>query len=176
MPARAADLVLALVAVGLALALAELAARVLRPVPSASSPAWNGFDGQLRRGLFEADPVLGYRPGPLWGERGRFGFRNGAEYDGTQEPATDVVVLGDSLIQEGELVAALQHELAGTDTRVWNAGIGGYNTLQEAGYLGVTKAFRQNKPLTTCSLTAAGRKAFTQYIDLLEQIVKQNRP
>lgn len=49
-------------------------------------------------------------------------------------------------------------------------------TLQEAGYVSVTKAFQKNRPLTTCSLTAAGRKAFNNYINLLEQIVQQTRP
>jgi DNA-binding MarR family transcriptional regulator len=49
-------------------------------------------------------------------------------------------------------------------------------TLQEAGYLSVTKSFHNNRPLTTCALTAAGKKAFTNYIDLLEQIIRQNKP
>lgn len=49
-------------------------------------------------------------------------------------------------------------------------------TLQQAGYLSVTKSFQNNRPLTTCSLTAAGRKAFTNYINLLEQIIRQTRP
>ena len=49
-------------------------------------------------------------------------------------------------------------------------------TLQEAGYLSVTKSFQNNRPLTTCSLTAAGKKAFANYIDLLEQIIRQNKP
>ncbi|HOX58417.1 MAG TPA: transcriptional regulator [Candidatus Paceibacterota bacterium] len=49
-------------------------------------------------------------------------------------------------------------------------------TLQEAGYLSVTKSFQNNRPLTTCSLTAAGKKAFTRYINLLEQIVQQTKP
>jgi DNA-binding MarR family transcriptional regulator len=49
-------------------------------------------------------------------------------------------------------------------------------TLQEAGYLSVTKSFHNNRPLTTCALTAAGKKAFTNYINLLEQIIQQNRP
>ena len=49
-------------------------------------------------------------------------------------------------------------------------------TLQEAGYLSVTKSFQNNRPLTTCALTAAGRKAFTNYINLLEQIVRQTKP
>jgi DNA-binding MarR family transcriptional regulator len=49
-------------------------------------------------------------------------------------------------------------------------------TLQEAGYLSVTKSFQNNRPLTTCALTAAGKKAFTNYINLLEQIVQQTKP
>src|ERR1039457_3961170 len=49
-------------------------------------------------------------------------------------------------------------------------------TLQEAGYISVTKSFQNNRPLTTCSLTAAGRKAFTQYINFLERIVRQSKP
>jgi DNA-binding MarR family transcriptional regulator len=49
-------------------------------------------------------------------------------------------------------------------------------TLQEAGYISVTKSFQNNRPLTTCALTTAGRKAFAQYINLLERIVRQNKP
>lgn len=49
-------------------------------------------------------------------------------------------------------------------------------TLQEAGYVSVTKSFRNHRPLTTCSLTPAGKRAFAHYINLLEQIVKQSRP
>lgn len=49
-------------------------------------------------------------------------------------------------------------------------------TLQEEGYVSVTKSFQNNRPLTTCSLTPAGKKAFISYINLLEQIVQQNKP
>jgi DNA-binding MarR family transcriptional regulator len=49
-------------------------------------------------------------------------------------------------------------------------------TLQEAGYVSVTKSFQNNRPLTTCALTPAGKKAFTNYINLLEQIIQQNKP
>ena len=45
-------------------------------------------------------------------------------------------------------------------------------TLQQAGYIAVTKSFQEKRPLTTCSLTPTGRKAFEEYINLLEQIVK----
>ncbi len=46
-------------------------------------------------------------------------------------------------------------------------------TLQEAGFVSVTKSYHKQRPLTTCSLTPAGRRAFGHYIDLLEQIVRQ---
>ncbi len=49
-------------------------------------------------------------------------------------------------------------------------------TLQEEGLVSVAKSFQNNRPLTTCSLTPAGRKAFAEYIALLEQIVRQNKP
>lgn len=49
-------------------------------------------------------------------------------------------------------------------------------TLQEAGYLSVTKSFQNNRPLTTCALTNAGKKAFAAYINLLEQIIQQTKP
>jgi DNA-binding MarR family transcriptional regulator len=49
-------------------------------------------------------------------------------------------------------------------------------TLQESGYISVAKSFQNNRPLTTCSLTAAGKRAFSHYIGLLERIVQQNKP
>ena len=49
-------------------------------------------------------------------------------------------------------------------------------TLQEAGYVSIAKSYRNRRPLTTVSLTPAGRRAFADYIALLEQIVKQTKP
>jgi DNA-binding MarR family transcriptional regulator len=49
-------------------------------------------------------------------------------------------------------------------------------SLQETGYVSVAKSYQNRRPLTTCSLTASGRKAFREYVNLLEQIVQQNRP
>jgi DNA-binding MarR family transcriptional regulator len=49
-------------------------------------------------------------------------------------------------------------------------------TLQEAGYVSVAKTYQNNRPLTTCLLTVKGRKAFADYINLLEQIVQQSKP
>jgi len=49
-------------------------------------------------------------------------------------------------------------------------------TLQESGYLAVTKSFHGHRPLTTCALTPAGQTAFARYLKLLEQIVRQTRP
>jgi DNA-binding MarR family transcriptional regulator len=48
-------------------------------------------------------------------------------------------------------------------------------TLQEAGYVGITKSFRDSRPLTTCTMTKAGRDAFGGYLALLEQIVAQTK-
>ena len=47
--------------------------------------------------------------------------------------------------------------------------------LQQEGYISVTKSYKDKRPLTTCSLTPAGRKVFAEYINLLEQIVRQNK-
>lgn len=49
-------------------------------------------------------------------------------------------------------------------------------TLQGAGYVDIAKSFQNRKPLTTCSLTEAGRKSFAEYIGLLEQIVAEAKP
>ena len=46
-------------------------------------------------------------------------------------------------------------------------------TLQEAGYVAVTKSYQNRRPLTTCALTPPGREAFSRYVDLLEEIVRQ---
>jgi DNA-binding MarR family transcriptional regulator len=48
-------------------------------------------------------------------------------------------------------------------------------TLQETGYVAVTKSFQDRKPLTTCSLTVAGREAFARYIEVLAEIVNHHK-
>jgi DNA-binding MarR family transcriptional regulator len=48
-------------------------------------------------------------------------------------------------------------------------------TLQQEGFVSVAKSYQNNRPLTSCSLTPAGRKAFAAYINLLEQIVRQTK-
>jgi DNA-binding MarR family transcriptional regulator len=48
-------------------------------------------------------------------------------------------------------------------------------TLQQEGFVSVAKSYQNNRPLTSCALTAAARKAFAQYIDLLDQIVRQSK-
>ena len=48
-------------------------------------------------------------------------------------------------------------------------------TLQQEGFVSVAKSYQNNRPLTSCSLTPAGRKAFAEYINLLEQIVQQSK-
>ena len=48
-------------------------------------------------------------------------------------------------------------------------------TLHEAGYISLTKSMEEGRGLTTYSLTATGRKEFTAYLDLLEDIVAQTK-
>ncbi|MCA6362597.1 MAG: transcriptional regulator [Bacteroidetes bacterium] len=45
--------------------------------------------------------------------------------------------------------------------------------LKDAGYITVEKSFRDNYPLTQCRLTAKGRKAFTEYVDALQQYINR---
>ena len=40
--------------------------------------------------------------------------------------------------------------------------------LKEAGYIEVTKKFRNNYPLTLCSITELGRQKFTEYVNDLK--------
>jgi DNA-binding MarR family transcriptional regulator len=48
-------------------------------------------------------------------------------------------------------------------------------TLQQAGYVIVSKTFVNNRPHTSYRMTEQGLKAFSEYIDLLEEIVRLNR-
>lgn len=49
-------------------------------------------------------------------------------------------------------------------------------TLEESGYVSVRKSFVNRKPRTEYSLTPAGQQAFRQYLETLEEIVKQSLP
>jgi predicted ArsR family transcriptional regulator len=48
-------------------------------------------------------------------------------------------------------------------------------TLHESGYISMTKSMEGGRGVTTYALTATGRKAFSSYLDLLEQIVQQTK-
>lgn len=48
-------------------------------------------------------------------------------------------------------------------------------TLEDGGYVSVTKSFVNRKPRTEYSLTPQGRAAFQEYILNLEEIVKQSQ-
>jgi len=43
--------------------------------------------------------------------------------------------------------------------------------LEEAGLVDIAKAFRENRPLTTCRLTSTGRRRFLDYLAVLESVV-----
>ena len=45
--------------------------------------------------------------------------------------------------------------------------------LKDAGYLDVTKQFKDNYPQTMCRITPAGVDAFEQYVKILQQYIKK---
>jgi DNA-binding MarR family transcriptional regulator len=47
--------------------------------------------------------------------------------------------------------------------------------LEDQAYVKVTKKFAGKKPQTTYALTASGRKAFTEHIDALEQLIRKSQ-
>ena len=48
-------------------------------------------------------------------------------------------------------------------------------SLQQAGYVAVTKQVRAGKPLTTFTITQEGKAAFQTYLGLLEEVLKEAR-
>ena len=48
--------------------------------------------------------------------------------------------------------------------------------LKEAGYIEVTKKFRNNYPLTLCSITKLGREKFTEYVKDLRDYLSPEKP
>ena len=46
-------------------------------------------------------------------------------------------------------------------------------TLQQAGYVSITKRFKDNKPQTTILLTETGQKAINEYLKAMQQILEK---
>lgn len=46
------------------------------------------------------------------------------------------------------------------------------NKLKEGDYINVKKSFRNNYPLTTCSVTPKGVDAFEKYVEALQEYLK----
>jgi DNA-binding MarR family transcriptional regulator len=49
------------------------------------------------------------------------------------------------------------------------------NKLAEAGYVDIVKSYRNNYPLTTCSITTKGLNAFQEYVDSLKSYIDQKQ-
>jgi predicted transcriptional regulator len=45
--------------------------------------------------------------------------------------------------------------------------------LKEADYISIEKSFKGNYPLTTCTITEKGLKAFEEYVKTLETYIKR---
>jgi DNA-binding MarR family transcriptional regulator len=48
-------------------------------------------------------------------------------------------------------------------------------TLADAGYVAITKEFRDNKPLTQAGITVKGRAALKQYMEEMDGLIKRLR-
>lgn len=48
------------------------------------------------------------------------------------------------------------------------------NKLKEAGYIEITKQFKNNYPLTVCKITAQGVTAFEVYVNALKSYMPDN--
>jgi|WetSurMetagenome_2_1015567.scaffolds.fasta_scaffold00061_30 DNA-binding MarR family transcriptional regulator len=46
-------------------------------------------------------------------------------------------------------------------------------TLEEAGYISITKEFRDNKPLTQAGITAKGSAALNRYVEQMDGLIKR---
>ena len=49
------------------------------------------------------------------------------------------------------------------------------NKLKDAGYIEVKKSFRNNYPLTTCSITKKGVIAFEKYVDAISGYLHKSK-
>ncbi len=47
--------------------------------------------------------------------------------------------------------------------------------LKEAGYIEVTKKFRNNYPLTLCRITPLGKQKFTEYVKALKEYLNPEK-
>jgi len=94
-----------------------------------------GGDQARVRELYELDPELGFRPhlpSSLYAEHGA--LRN--DYGPTPAPGRErILVVGDSVVFRGQLVAALRERFGEERYEFWNGGVTAYNTAQEVGYL-----------------------------------------
>ena len=49
------------------------------------------------------------------------------------------------------------------------------NKLKDAGYIDITKQFKDNYPLTTCRITQKGIEAFESYVQVLQEYLQAGK-
>ena len=82
------------------------------------------------------------------------------------EPARLLIVLILYTVKEADFLY-LQHETGLTKGNLSSH----LAKLEEAGYIHIEKTYRNKIPLTLCSLTEPGRKAYMIYRDQLKQLI-----
>jgi DNA-binding transcriptional ArsR family regulator len=75
----------------------------------------------------------------------------------------------------GSVVAEFTYLMEQTGATAGNLSIQ-ISKLKEAGYIEVTKKFRNNYPLTLCSITPFGRKKFAEYVNTLKDYLSPEKP
>ncbi len=66
--------------------------------------------------------------------------------------------------------SALKHRLQASDGNLSVQ----LRKLEEAGYVAIDKAFVNKKPLTTVSLTPAGRSAYIGYLEAMRKLIDES--
>jgi len=67
--------------------------------------------------------------------------------------------------------AVFTHLKEATNTTAGNLSVQ-LTKLEEAGYINITKSFKDKRPLTTCRMTKKGVRAFENYVDNLKRYIK----
>jgi len=133
----ASRLAVAGVSITLTLLVAEGALRILRPTGGGALDAIGTAWPEGTRppsSQFVLDPELGYRPRLGTDLYNELGTRVNA-YPAARGPGVArVLLLGDSVTFRGALAVGLRRGCRGVAVEFWNAGVEGYNTVQEVRY------------------------------------------
>ena len=102
--------------------------------------AFSGFEDARQNPIYRASPTRGYEPIPGEGGYNEYGVLDYGYALPRRDRLLRILVLGDSIAHRRLWVEGLERRLQafvgpGAAVEIWNAGVEGYNTLQEEAYL-----------------------------------------